>query len=143
MPFVDTLTVYVGSSAWRKAWDFSQEDGYYFILDNIPDADLLSIDSITLDGTAISSSYYRLGIIDGYSSRVIVFDKDNVTFPTSASFSTSLVITGTWGYHNNPDTMWQDSGDSVQDASLSDSAPPDRDWETITREEYPSIIPSR
>lgn len=120
VPRVQTITIYANTSQWR-GW--CREGGdYVFYLDKIPNADLLEIDSITLDGTSINSAYYRLDNSFGYPSQAIRFDADNVTMPSSRTFSTSLVIEGTWGYHENPSNMWLDSGDTVQDNPLSASA---------------------
>lgn len=121
VPYVDTLTVYANSQAWHDCW-YGERGSYVFDLSGLHNRDLLSISSITLGGTSINSSYYRLDTSQGYPARKIIFDASNVTFPTSTDFSTSIVITGAWGYHENPSNMWADSGDSVQDSPLTNSA---------------------
>jgi hypothetical protein len=113
VPRIDTLTVYANSSQWR--WTRLGSD-YRFSLASIPNADLLSINSITLDGTLLDSSTYRLDVSDGYPAQAIVFDADNVTLPSTRSFTTSMVIIGTWGYHENPSNMWLNT-DTVQNAT--------------------------
>lgn len=121
IPYVDTLTLYANQYDWYKAWSI-QDGGYVFDLSRLFNRDLLIIDSITLNGTSISSSNYRLDLSDGYPAQKIIFDADNITFPTSPSWDTAIVIAGTWGYHDNPSNMWRSSGDTVQDDPLSDSA---------------------
>lgn len=116
LPYVDTLTVYANTSAWSKAW-YAEGGDYVFDMLHIPNRDLLAIDSITLDGNVISSAFYRLDLSGGYPANRIIFDADNVSYPTSRLFSTSIAITGTWGYHESITTMWADSGDTVQNAS--------------------------
>lgn len=115
VPYVDTLTVYANDYEWSRSWT-AKNNTYVFDLSRFANRDLLSVDSITLNGTAISSSYYRLDTSDGYPAQRIIFDGDNVTFPASYDFDTSIVIVGTWGYHDQPGNMWSDSGDTVQNA---------------------------
>ena len=116
VPRVETLTIKRQSREWAQGWCYDYGT-WFFRLEHIRNMDLLEIDSITLDGTAINSSYYELDLSFGYPATAIRFDADNITFPTTSTFSTSLEIVGTWGYHENPAAMWVDSGDTVQNAT--------------------------
>lgn len=68
------------------------------------DEDLLGIDSITIDGTALGSSTYRGA--GGYPYSEIQFDIDE--FPAlTLDWDTSIVIVGQWGVHDNPNTSYE------------------------------------
>lgn len=66
--------------------------------------DLLSVDSITIMGTAVTAEYYRLvddfGSANGYPYRMIEFDTTGITTP-GTDFNDTLVIAGEWGIHDS------------------------------------------
>lgn len=82
---------------------------------------LLSISSLTWDGTAKTSGAYAVGDGSTYPAEYVALNPAE-TWSYGDSFGDSAIITGVWGYHNNPDLLWRDSGDTVQDNPLSDSA---------------------
>lgn len=73
--------------------------------------DLLTVDSITWDGTALDSEDYRLVGTDGsgdeYPYTRILFDPDNVP-SYDTDFDTYIAIAGEWGVHDNADYAWSD-----------------------------------
>lgn len=116
LPYTETFTIYFDEMSDNA---FYRERGNYVLdLSKFHNRDLLSVSSITLGGTSISSSYYRLDTRHGYPAQRIIFDSSNVSLPSSYDFDTSIVIVGTWGYHLDPSAMWQDSGDTVQNNPL-------------------------
>ncbi|MGB1286834.1 MAG: hypothetical protein ACPG7F_09900, partial [Aggregatilineales bacterium] len=84
--------------------------------------DLLSVNSLVWNSTALTSSQYRVGDTQRYPADYIELDESAITSYSSNSFSTGITLTGMWGYHEAPDRMWLDSTDDVQDNPLSDSA---------------------
>ena len=93
------------------------------------DEDLLAVDTLTTDngGTTIASADYILR--RGKSSNFPPFNnielKTNGTttiFSYSGTPQESNAVTGWWGYHEDWGNAWLDSGDTVQDDPLSDSA---------------------
>lgn len=119
VPFIASYTVMARSSAWRNGW--SRCDGnLIFNLLRLPNADLLSLSSVVLDGETLSASYYALSPESVYPAWQVAFDADNVSIPSGTAFTTALVLSGTWGYHENPSAMWSSIG--TLQANLSDSA---------------------
>lgn len=79
--------------------------------------DLLALHSITNgDGSSISLSdviQVADAVLRLTNGAVFTYDESPVT---------AITITGIWGYHPDWNHAWSDSGDTVQDASLSASA---------------------
>jgi len=129
--YYDTRTIYL-NIAWRN--NSFRSTGYGFYVLDLND-DLLSVDSITVNGTAIDSDYYHL-VGEGYGSYEypytrIMFNSAAVSIPVYTDFSSAVVVTGTWGVQNNSsaryssvDTLKQAVGSAtttsiyVNDASL-------------------------
>jgi hypothetical protein len=109
VPFINTYTVKARSSAWRNAWSYCNGN-YVFNLLRLPYADLLSLTAVELNDEVVSSSYYELSPSDTYPAWQVSFDGDNVSLPSGTAFSTSLELTGVWGYHENPNAMWASNG---------------------------------
>lgn len=113
MPFIHSYTVRPSDTAW----DWRYERGVLrFMLQGLRYADLLSLSAVSVDGSSVSGSYYRLDGNAPYDA--ITFDSTGVTL--GSSFSSNAVFAGTWGYHQNPDVMWRSIG--TLQANLSDSA---------------------
>lgn len=109
IPFISSHTVKARSSEWRNGWSWCNGN-YVFNLLRVPYGDLLELSSVVLNGETLSASYYELSPSDTYPAWQVSFDGDNVTLPTGTAFSTSLVLNGTWGYHENPSAMWTANG---------------------------------
>lgn len=109
VPFISSHTVKARSSEWRNGWSWCNGN-YVFNLLRVPYGDLLELSSVVLNGETLSASYYELSPSDTYPAWQVSFDGDNVTLPTGTAFSTSLVLNGTWGYHENPSAMWTANG---------------------------------
>jgi hypothetical protein len=119
VPFQHTYTVYAQDREWCGWWQDGTGLRYY--LTELPYADALAIESISLDGTAQSTSVYRLWPNNSFPGWGIAFDKNSVSIPSGTGFDTSIAIEGTWGYHENPARMWKVIG-TVPAGGLSDSA---------------------
>ncbi len=109
VPFISSHTVKARSSEWRNGWSYCNGNYVYNLL-RVPYGDLLSLSSVVLNDETLSASYYELSPSDSYPAWQVSFDGDNVTLPTGTAFSTSLVLNGTWGYHENPSAMWSSIG---------------------------------
>ena len=92
--------------------------------------DLLEATTLTTENgaTSISASDYVLATSKGdYNrtpfSQVLLVENATVTqFSYSGTVRKANALTGIWGYHDEWSDAWEDSGDSVQDDPLSDSA---------------------
>ena len=84
--------------------------------------DILSITSVTWVGTALTSSQYRLADENSHPNIEIAVDRDAISTLLPADFDENVTVAGVFGYHRDPDNMWVDSGDTVQDSPLSSSA---------------------
>lgn len=82
---------------------------------------LLAISSLSWAGEAKTSTLYAVGDGNSYPADYVALDTE-ITLSSSIDFADKLLITGTWGYHLNPDRLWLDSGDTVQNNPLSASA---------------------
>lgn len=109
LPFVHTYTVKARSSAWRKGWSSCNGELLFNLL-RLPNADLLSLSSVTLNDTVLDSAYYDLSPDSLYPAWQVSFDSAYVTLPTGIAFNTELELAGTWGYHENPLDMWRANG---------------------------------
>lgn len=77
--------------------------------------DLLSISAVTWVTTALTSSQYSLYDGEDFPNGFALFDPDAITeYPDD--FGERVTITGTWGYHRDPDNMFKDSGTTVTGA---------------------------
>jgi len=99
---------------------FDYQDDYKLHLHD----DLLSVTTLTNgDGNTISSSDYYLYPLNAYPKRWIEIDKAGGEFFTySTTPQKAISVEGLWGYHDDYDNAWLDSGDTVQDDPLSSSA---------------------
>lgn len=130
VPFNRAYTIYAQDSEWC-GWAYD-ETGLRYYFSELPYADGLAISAVTLDGASLAASNYRLSPNNAYPAWALAFNSDSVTVPFATSFDTSLVITGTWGYHESPTTMWKsigtlasginDSVTSITDATLDNLA---------------------
>lgn len=114
VPFIHAYTINPGMEAWTN-WR-SERGILRYYLQDLRYADLLNLSAVSVDGTSISGSYYRLDGSAPYDA--ITFDRAGVTL--GSTFSSNAVFTGTWGYHQNHDMMWRSIG--TLQANLSDSA---------------------
>jgi hypothetical protein len=119
VPFIASYTILARSNAWRNGWSRCNGNLVFNLL-RLPNADLLSLSSVVLNAETLSTSYYATSPEETYPAWQVTFDGDNVTLPSGTAFNTSLVLNGTWGYHENPSAMWASIG--TLQANLSDSA---------------------
>ena len=92
--------------------------------------DLLEATTLTTENGAVSitASDYVLAAAKGDYDRtpykyVILVENAAVSqFSYSGTIRKATALTGIWGYHDEWSDAWEDSGDSVQDDPLSDSA---------------------
>ena len=110
-----TLTLRRGYMQGHNLWG----EVYEYRL-RLPD-DILSITSITWVGTVLTSSEYRLADENAHPNIEIAADRDAISTLLPADFDENVTIVGAFGYHRDPDNMWLDSGDTVQDSPLSSS----------------------
>lgn len=115
VPFVNAYTVRPSMKAAWSNWRYENGILRYYLQD-LAYADLLSLSAVSVDGSTITDSYYRLEGNAPYDA--ITFDSTGVTL--SSGFSSNAVLTGTWGYHENPAMLWRSIG--TLQANLSDSA---------------------
>lgn len=83
---------------------------------------LLAVNSLTWNGASMASSTYQVGDGSTSASEYLMLDPDQSWDLASTSFASDVDINGVWGYHYNYSKLWTDSGDTVQDNPLSDSA---------------------
>ena len=114
--FTQALTIYQNDNEWARAWEYYR-GALKFYMQHIQDADLLEVDSISLDGTSIAGSAYRLAPTNTYPAWQVVFDNNLVSLPSGTGFDTAIVITGTFGYHNNISQMYTEIEDTITVAS--------------------------
>jgi hypothetical protein len=115
VPFQHTYTVYPSMNAWT---DWRSERGVNrFYFQNLEYADLLSLTSVSFDGTAQDSAYYRLEGAQPYEA--VTFDTV-ISIPSGSSFSSKAEFTGIWGYHQNYAQAWRSVGTLLGD--MTDSA---------------------
>lgn len=106
IPYKDTHTY--RRRAFYKAWH--RDTDYYLEAQD----DILSVSAITWVGTALTASQFRLADETFHPNTRIEIDIDAVTdYPSD--FDESVDVTGIFGYHTDPDNMWRDSLDSIQD----------------------------
>lgn len=92
--------------------------------------DLLEATTLTTENgaTSILASDYVLATAKGdynrtpYTQVILVEDATVAQFSYSGTVRKANALTGIWGYHNEWADAWEDSGDSVQDDPLADSA---------------------
>ena len=101
----------VDNNLWGEAYEYRLR---------LPD-DILSITSITWVGTALTSSQYRLADENSHPNTEIAVKRTAISTLLPADFDENVTIVGAFGYHRDPDAMWVDSGDTVQDSPLSSS----------------------
>ncbi len=86
------------------------------------DDDLLELTTLTNgDGSVIPTESVLMLPGDGRAVGVLRLT-DGLSFLWDATPMQAVQVTGIWGWHDDPATMWRDSGDSVQDDPLTDSA---------------------
>lgn len=115
VPYQATLTLH--GLEYRKQWCYDHEIGAYIL--KLPDR-LLSVTSLTLAGTAHTTTDYYLRPDNRYPAKEVAFYRDaSFTLPSTSTETIALV--GVWGYHPVPSAMWGNSGATVQSNPLSSS----------------------
>jgi hypothetical protein len=108
-PYYATKNKYFGTEIRVGNFAYQQDTGIYR-LDLWED--LLGIDSITWDGTALTDDEYRLvgenNSADTYPYARILFDASEVP-DYDTDFDTAIVIAGEWGVHDNPTSAYTDA----------------------------------
>jgi hypothetical protein len=85
-------------------------------------ADLLELESLTNgDGTAIDLNYV-VALPGGGEPAGVLILTGSALFTPGVTRSQAIEVSGTWGWHANWANAWRDSGDTVRDDPLSDSA---------------------
>lgn len=85
--------------------------------------DLLTLHSLTNgDGSVLSPAVYHLHPAAAAVKSSIMLDRTQTAFIHTGDPLDAITVDGTWGYHPDWSNAWFDSGDSVQDNPLSDSA---------------------
>lgn len=81
------------------------------------DRDLLELTTLSVDGTSISSANYQLYPINNYPKyRVALKLNQSNVFTYSSTPQAAVSMAGVWGWHDDWDNAWLDTGDTVQDA---------------------------
>jgi hypothetical protein len=80
--------------------------------------DLLAVTTLTIDDTSIAAADYKLYPLNKYPKHriALLLNQSNV-FTYSSTPQATVDVAGTWGYHDDWDNAWLDTGDTVQDAS--------------------------
>lgn len=107
VPYIDTLTLTGTDDYTYRAWGY-RRGHFRLYLDELPNGDILEIDSLTIEGTAVSSSAYRLEPNNRWPPQYVVFNDSVAGIPTSGlyDFDHETVIVGTFGYHNDPNQLY-------------------------------------
>lgn len=79
------------------------------------DQPVLSVSSFIWDSVTQTSDNYYVGDESHFPCERLTLN-DGASWSFGSGFSSNVSITGVWGYHPNPDRLWLDSGDSIQDA---------------------------
>lgn len=88
---------------------------YVLTLDKQHGDDVLTIDSVSWNGTTVTSTYYDLPYVN-QANHELHIDPD-ANLDSLDDFSDYVTITGTWGYHDNWSNAWADTGDTVQNTT--------------------------
>jgi len=82
--------------------------------------DLLSVTTLTNgDGNAISAGDFWLYPLNRYPKLWVEIDRSSGEYFTySATRQRAISVAGLWGWHDDYDHAWKDSGDTVQDDPL-------------------------
>lgn len=120
---------------WTARWFYPRvETRYYDHPEYNPsvlrlDADLLSVTTLTTEntGTTIDSDDILLACGDSWNTtpydRVILkFDGTTTTFSFSGTPQKANALTGIWGYHEDWDSAWLNTNDTLQAAVTSTTA---------------------
>ncbi len=86
------------------------------------DDDLISLSILSDDRGALIALSDVMLLPDDNAVASIIQALNGVTFDYSETSENAISVTGIWGWHHAPTTMWRDSGDSVGDNPLSASA---------------------
>lgn len=80
------------------------------------DRDLLELTTLTVDDTEIAAANYRLYPLNDYPKYKVelLLNQSNV-FTYSSTPQATVDVAGVWGYHDDWDNAFLDSGDTVQD----------------------------
>lgn len=138
--YYQDLTIYRSDNEWAKGWAYSP-NALRFYLNHIENADLLEVESIAIGGTSLASNSYRLYPANALPAWQLMFDNSVVSLPTSTDFDTSIVIGGTFGYHNNVDQMYTEieTGITIADSTSTSITVADaslyRTWQYIKLED--------
>lgn len=109
VPTIEAVTLYSDEYIFNKSIS-RYGTGFRILLDYLDYADLLSITSLSIDGSVVSSSYYRAYPSFSRPARGLSLDRLSVQAPLGNSFASAMTITGQWGYHENPSSMWSSIG---------------------------------
>jgi hypothetical protein len=111
-PYKDDKTLYFEDLARNRSY-FSRSRSL-----NLPD-DLLVVNSITWDGTALSAGDYRFGLTEGASASSLLFNSQpSVSLAWGSEFNDGIVISGIWGLLDTL-SQWSTVDASVTIASSS------------------------
>lgn len=103
-------------------WDYLQAHDALLL-----DRDLLEVSTLTTRNGAVTITSSNYFLMNGLSSTrspysVIALNRDQACWEYDATRRQAHAITGVWGYHDDWNNAWGNSGDSVQDNPLLASA---------------------
>lgn len=107
--FVPFYAAYTVRPSMSEIWcDWRLQNGFLaFYFQSLAYADCLELDSVSIDGTNQDTGTYRLESQAPYE--YVVFSSVGA-MPSSSSFDSSAIFSGTWGYHRSPESMWRAIG---------------------------------
>lgn len=115
-PYYEAKTFKRAYTRSRHNWGYDPELGVWvFVLDRQHGDDILAIDSVSWNGTSVSSAYYDLPYVNQANHELHIDPDAGLT--SLDDFTDYVTITGTWGYHDNWSNAWADTGDTVQNST--------------------------
>lgn len=117
------LTPYYEAKTFKRAyfrdkqhWFYDAMLGVYVLqMDWQHGDDILTLDSLSWNGTTVTSTYYDLPYVNEANHELHIDPDANLD--TLDDFGDYATITGTWGYHDNWSQAWVDTGDTVQNTT--------------------------
>lgn len=127
----DRLLTALASASWQMEqqagrWFSPREAVVVHSVDAAEPSDLaLDDDLITLEMLVDDSGEIPLSAVTRLPAHGVAHTlqlKDGRTFAWGSTPQHAVAVSGVWGWHDNPDAMWQDSDDTVLDDPLSAAA---------------------
>ncbi len=91
---------------------YNYQGAYEILVDD----DLLEVTTLTSAGSTISASDYLLYPLNDYPKyQIQILKTGTAYFDYDSTLQKAISVAGTWGYHDEWDNAWLNSGDTVQD----------------------------